>query len=73
MDEFFFPTYYFSVLKSDQLYIIAKYPEVLCKKGVLKSCKIHRKTPVSESLFKWSGSLKRHSDTGVFLWILQKF
>ena len=52
--------------------IRSSYLEVSCKKGVLKIRRIHRKTPVPDSLFKWSyGShlptlLKKETLTQVF-------
>ena len=57
-------------------------PELFYKKAVLKFCNILRKTPVLESLFNknaWVQAcifrpptlLKRGSNTGVFVWILQ--
>ena len=63
MDEFFFPTNGFSLLESCQLYITEQYNDNNCceieaviqrgfvKKLSEKSCKIHRKTHVTESLF----------------------
>ena len=46
------------------------------EKAALKFCSIHRKTPVSEpKLQTWrlASLLKRDSNTGVFLWMLQNF
>ena len=55
-------------------------PEVFCKKRCSQTfCKIHRKTPVSESLFNKDEGLrpatllKKDSVTGVFQLILRNF
>ena len=58
----------------------SSYPELFCKKGVLKNLAKFTGKQLCRSLLynKVAGfrpviSLKRDSDTGVFLWILQNF
>ena len=53
-----------------------KPPEVFRKKnGLIKFCKIHRKTPVPESFFNKVAGLRPFVNkfAGVFLWVLRNF
>ena len=76
--EFFSLLWICSMLSSSSLLSRHKcsHQRFFIEKAALKFCSIHRKTPVSEpKLQTWrlASLLKRDSNTGVFLWILQNF
>ena len=59
--------------------IISNLPEMFCENSFSDLRKVHKKSPVLESLFQKNDRpsvqlyQKRDSNTGVFLWLLQDF